>query len=196
MIAQFSQALAQGVLRGEEFNSVNENRRSCYSCAGCGEIRYARKDLKAMADNGKLTADKVVPALISQLGRCVMNMQQCLIRFHPLQPKLKTPLWPGLVVRTKTSGVTKTLSGVLNGIAGNIDTVATAAGALVAVGCLYRYFGDLASSAGSATAGLITAARNGVASCGSAAPGDADSNRQGACGGLSCATGGRGYPWY
>lgn len=28
----------------------------------------ARKDLKAMADDGKLTADKVVPALISQLG--------------------------------------------------------------------------------------------------------------------------------
>ncbi|MGI8161095.1 hypothetical protein ACR0Q7_14550 [Enterococcus faecalis] len=30
--------------------------------------------------------------------------------------------------------MTKTLSGVLNGLAGNIDTVATAAGALVAVG--------------------------------------------------------------
>ncbi len=28
----------------------------------------ARKDLKAMADDGQLTADKVVPALISQLG--------------------------------------------------------------------------------------------------------------------------------
>ncbi|HCO0725094.1 TPA: phage tail tape measure protein, partial [Escherichia coli] len=62
----------------------------------------------------------------------------------------------------EASGVTKTLSGVLNGIAGNIDTVATAAGALVAVG-VARYFGNMASSAGSATAGLITAARNEVA---------------------------------
>ncbi|WP_140433350.1 phage tail tape measure protein, partial [Escherichia coli] len=43
-----------------------------------------------------------------------------------------------------------------------IDTVATAAGALVAVG-VARYFGNMASSAGSATAGLITAARNEVA---------------------------------
>ncbi|HGB9706281.1 TPA: phage tail tape measure protein, partial [Escherichia coli] len=40
--------------------------------------------------------------------------------------------------------------------------VATAAGALVAVG-VARYFGNMASSAGSATAGLITAARNEVA---------------------------------
>ena len=58
--------------------------------------------------------------------------------------------------------MTKTLTGVLNGVADNIDTVATAAGALVAVG-VARYFGNMASSAGSATAGLITAARNEVA---------------------------------
>ncbi|STJ11780.1 phage-related minor tail protein [Escherichia coli] len=39
VITQFSQALAQGVLRGEEFNSVNESGESCYSCAGCGNGR-------------------------------------------------------------------------------------------------------------------------------------------------------------
>ncbi|MGI8161094.1 tape measure protein [Enterococcus faecalis] len=101
VITQFSQALAQGVLRGEEFNSVNESGDRVIRALAAG-MGVARKDLKAMADNGKLTADKVVPALISpSLGRCVMNMQQCLIRFHPLQPKLKTPLWPGLVVRTR-----------------------------------------------------------------------------------------------
>ncbi|UIU90498.1 phage tail tape measure protein [Escherichia coli] len=62
----------------------------------------------------------------------------------------------------EASGVTKTLSGVLNGVAGNIDNVATAAGALVAVG-VARYFGNMASGAVSATAGLVTAARNEVA---------------------------------
>ncbi|HGE5190619.1 TPA: phage tail tape measure protein, partial [Escherichia coli] len=44
----------------------------------------------------------------------------------------------------------------------NIDNVATAAGALVAVG-VARYFGNMASGAVSATAGLVTAARNEVA---------------------------------
>ncbi|HBA9944418.1 TPA: phage tail tape measure protein, partial [Escherichia coli] len=62
----------------------------------------------------------------------------------------------------EASGVTKTLTGVLNGVADNIDTVAAAAGALVAVG-VARYFGNMASSAGAATAGLITAVRNEVA---------------------------------
>ena len=60
------------------------------------------------------------------------------------------------------SGATKTLTGIMNGVANNIDTVATAAGALVAIG-VARYFGNMASSAGSATAGLITVARNEVA---------------------------------
>lgn len=62
----------------------------------------------------------------------------------------------------EASGVTKTLSGMLNGVAGNIDNVATAVGALVAVG-VARYFGNMASGAMSATAGLVTAARNEVA---------------------------------
>ncbi|EFC7940969.1 phage tail tape measure protein, partial [Escherichia coli] len=62
----------------------------------------------------------------------------------------------------EASGVTKTLSGVLNGVAGQIDNVATAVGALVAVG-VARYFGNMASGAMSATAGLVTAARNEVA---------------------------------
>ncbi len=56
----------------------------------------------------------------------------------------------------------KTLSGMLNGVAGQIDNVATAVGALVAVG-VARYFGNMASGAMSATAGLVTAARNEVA---------------------------------
>lgn len=67
VITQFSQALAQGVLRGEEFNSVNENGDRVIRALATG-MGVARKDLKAMADQGQLTSDKVVPALISQLG--------------------------------------------------------------------------------------------------------------------------------
>ncbi|EEU4672397.1 phage tail tape measure protein, partial [Escherichia coli] len=67
VITQFSQALAQGVLRGEEFNSVNESGDRIIRALAAG-MGVARKDLKAMADDGQLTADKVVPALISQLG--------------------------------------------------------------------------------------------------------------------------------
>lgn len=62
----------------------------------------------------------------------------------------------------EASGATRTLTGLLNGVAENIDTVATAAGVLVAVG-VSRYFGGMASGAYSATAGIINAAKSEVA---------------------------------
>ncbi|HFU8672911.1 TPA: phage tail tape measure protein, partial [Escherichia coli] len=153
--------LAQGVLRGEEFNSVNENGDRVIRALAAG-MGVARKDLKAMADNGKLTADKVVPALISQLGALRDEYAAMPDTVSSSATKVENAFMAWVGGANEASGVTKTLSGVLNGIAGNIDTVATAAGALVAVG-VARYFGNMASSAGSATAGLITAARNEVA---------------------------------
>ncbi|HII2288780.1 phage tail tape measure protein [Escherichia coli O88:H8] len=161
VITQFSQALAQGVLRGEEFNSVNENGDRVIRALAAG-MGVARNDLKAMADNGKLTADKVVPALISQLGALRDEYAAMPDTVSSSATKVENAFMAWVGGANEASGVTKTLSGVLNGIAGNIDTVATAAGALVAVG-VARYFGNMASSAGSATAGLITAARNEVA---------------------------------
>ncbi len=115
-----------------------------------------------MVGNGKLTADKVVPALISQLGALRDEYAAMPDTVSSSATKVENAFMAWVGGANEASGVTKTLSGVLNGIAGNIDTVATAAGALVAVG-VARYFGNMASSAGSATAGLITAARNEVA---------------------------------
>lgn len=161
VITQFSQVLAQGVLRGEEFNAVNESGDRVIRALAAG-MGVARKDLKAMADDGKLTADKVVPALISQLGALRDEYAAMPDTVSSSATKVENAFMAWVGGANEASGVTKTLSGVLNGIAGNIDTVATAAGALVAVG-VARYFGNMASSAGSATAGLITAARNEVA---------------------------------
>ncbi|MQK94531.1 phage tail tape measure protein [Escherichia coli] len=161
VITQFSQALAQGVLGGEEFNAVNESGDRVIRALAAG-MGVARKDLKAMADDGKLTADKVVPALISQLGALRDEYAAMPDTVSSSATKVENAFMAWVGGANEASGVTKTLSGVLNGIAGNIDTVATAAGALVAVG-VARYFGNMASSAGSATAGLITAARNEVA---------------------------------
>lgn len=161
VITQFSQALAQGVLRGEEFNSVNESGDRVIRALAAG-MGVARKDLKAMADNGKLTADKVVPALISQLGALRDEYAAMPDTVSSSATKVENAFMAWVGGANEASGVTKTLTGVLNGVADNIDTVAAAAGALVAVG-VARYFGNMASSAGSATAGLITAARNEVA---------------------------------
>ncbi|WP_440863207.1 phage tail tape measure protein [Symbiopectobacterium purcellii] len=161
VITQFSQALAQGVLRGEEFNSVNENGDRVIRALAAG-MGVARKDLKAMADDGKLTADKVVPALISQLGAMQKEFEAMPATVGGSVTKVQNAFqqWVGGV--NQTSGVTATLSGTLDKLAGNIDDVATAAGALVAVGAA-RYFGNMANGAYSATAGIISAAKSEVA---------------------------------
>ncbi|EIO67117.1 exopolyphosphatase [Escherichia coli TW11039] len=161
VITQFSQALAQGVLRGEEFNSVNESGDRIVRALAAG-MGVARKDLKAMADDGQLTADKVVPALISQLEVLRDEYAAMPETVSSSITKVENAFMAWVGGANEASGVTKTLSGMLNGVAGQIDNVATAVGALVAVG-VARYFGNMASGAMSATAGLVTAARNEVA---------------------------------
>ncbi|MEB7742270.1 phage tail tape measure protein [Escherichia coli] len=161
VITQFSQALAQGVLRGEEFNAVNENGDRVIRALAAG-MGVARKDLKKMADDGKLTADKVVPALISQLGALRDEYAAMPDTVASSATKVENAFMAWVGGANEASGATKTLTGILNGVAGHIDTVATAAGVLVSIG-VARYLGNMASAAGSATAGLITAARNEVA---------------------------------
>ena len=161
VITQFSQALAQGVLRGEEFNSVNESGDRVIRALASG-MGVARKDLKAMADDGKLTADKVVPALISQLGALRDEYAAIPDTVSSSATKVENAFMAWVGGANEASGATKTLSGVLNGIAGNIDTVATAAGVLVAVG-VARYFGDMAAGVGKATTELMAAKSGAVA---------------------------------
>lgn len=61
----------------------------------------ARKDLKAMADAGQLTADKVVPALISQLGSLREEYNAMPQTVSAATTKLKTPLWHGSAAQMK-----------------------------------------------------------------------------------------------
>ncbi len=161
VITQFSQALAQGVLRGEEFNSVNENGDRVIRALASG-MGVARKDLKAMADAGQLTADKVVPALISQLGLLREEYNAMPQTVSAATTKIENAFMAWVGGANEASGVSRTLTGALNGIADNIDEVATAAGVLVAVGAA-RWFGDITSGAFSATSGLLNAAKSEIA---------------------------------
>ncbi|CAI0728770.1 Phage-related minor tail protein [Serratia proteamaculans] len=62
---QLSQALASGVLRGEEFNSISENG-SRLAVALADSLGVTQGELRAMAAQGKLTTDVVVKGLLTQ----------------------------------------------------------------------------------------------------------------------------------
>jgi len=161
VITQFSQALAQGVLRGEEFNSVNENGDRVIRALAAG-MGVARKDLKAMADQGMLTADKVVPALISQLGTMRGEFEAMPQTVSAATTKVENAFMAWVGGANEATGATSTLVAVLNTVSDNIDTVATAAGALAAIGGA-RYLGGMFGDLGNQTAQLIDARKNEIA---------------------------------
>ncbi|HIB9044204.1 TPA: phage tail tape measure protein [Citrobacter braakii] len=161
VITQFSQALAQGVLRGEEFNSVNENGDRVIRALAAG-MGVARKDLKAMADQGMLTADKVVPALISQLGTMRGEFEAMPQTVSAATTKVENAFMAWVGGANEATGATSTLVAVLNTVSDNIDTVATAAGVLAAIGGA-RYLGGMFGDLGNQTAQLIDARKNEIA---------------------------------
>ncbi len=111
-----------------------------------------------MADQGQLTIDKVVPALISQLGKLRNEYGELPQTVSSSATKVENAFMQWVGGANEASGATNTLTGLLDGVANNIDQVATAAGALVAVGAA-RYLGNMALGASSATAGIINAAK-------------------------------------
>lgn len=180
VITQFSQALAQGVLRGEEFNAVNEAGDRVIRALAAG-MGVARKDLKSMADQGQLTIDKVVPALMSQLGSLqgefasmpqtvsgslqkVTNSFMAWVGGVNQATGATDALSGGLdnVAQTLDSFTSSAVSGALSEVADNMSTITTVAGALVGVG-LARYLSGVVTSATSATGALISAAKSEVA---------------------------------
>lgn len=180
VITQFSQALAQGVLRGEEFNAVNEAGDRVIRALAAG-MGVARKDLKSMADHGQLTIDKVVPALMSQLGSLqgefasmpqtvsgslqkVTNSFMAWVGGVNQATGATDALSGGLdgVAQTLDSFTSSAVSGALSDVADNMSTITTVAGALVGVG-LARYLSGVVTSATSATGALISAAKSEVA---------------------------------
>ena len=74
-LLQFGQALSAGVLRGEEFNSVVENSpRLAKALADGLNVPIGR--LRKLAEEGRLTADVVVNALMSQKDKLAAEYAQ------------------------------------------------------------------------------------------------------------------------
>ncbi|HCR1863459.1 TPA: phage tail tape measure protein [Enterobacter hormaechei subsp. steigerwaltii] len=155
VITQLSQALAQGVLRGEEFNSVNENGDRIIRALAAG-MGVARKDLKAMADQGLLTIDKVVPAITSQLQAMQGEFEAMPKTVSGSFQKVENSFMQWVGGANDAYGASATLAGGLESLADNIDTVATAAGVLTAVG-VSRYFGNWTQQLKTQTEQLIAA---------------------------------------
>ena len=123
---QLSQALAKGVLRGQDFNSVSQSggRAMVALADGMGVTTGA---LKAMADGGLLTTDKLVSVLIGQLGKLREEYKQMPSTVSGSMQVLNNAFqaWMGGV--DSSTGSTQALSKAIVFVADNMDNLSATA---------------------------------------------------------------------
>jgi tape measure domain-containing protein len=121
-LLQFGQALASGVLRGEEFNSVVENSpRLAQALADGLNVPIGR--LRKLAEEGRLTADVVVNALMSQKDKLAAEYAQLPQTVSQASSACATPSGSGSARVDESTGFTKKLAEALTWLATNLDTV-------------------------------------------------------------------------
>ncbi|MCM7775020.1 phage tail tape measure protein [Enterobacter asburiae] len=153
VITQLSQALGSGVLRGEEFNSIMENGGRLAKLLADG-LGTTVGGLRNMANNGELTTDKIVPLLTNvEILRKEFDTLPASVSGSAQKVQNAFLAWVGGA--NDAVGASSTLSGVLDGLANNIDDVANTAGILVGVG-LARYFGNMVGSIAQSTRAVLS----------------------------------------
>ncbi|PHM22297.1 tape measure protein [Xenorhabdus ehlersii] len=130
VLVQFSQAMSSGVLRGEEFNAMAENGSRIIQALADG-MGVARTKLKGMADNGLLTMEKVIPALLSQLEKLKTEGGSMGATVEKSLTRVQNAFMQWVGGANEATGTTRVLAGTLDYLSKNINDVA-AAGMVVA----------------------------------------------------------------
>jgi len=130
VIRQMSQALASGVLRGDEFNSLMENgSRVAYALAAGMNTNVGA--LRKMAEEGKLTSATVINALMSQADAIDSEFNRIQLTVSDAIQNVKTQFGQYVKAVDSGSGATAALASGINGLAGDLPVVI---GGLVTLG--------------------------------------------------------------
>ncbi|MDH0199958.1 tape measure protein [Comamonas aquatica] len=159
-LLQFGQALASGVLRGEEFNSVVENSpRLAKALADGLNVPIGR--LRKLAEEGRLTADVVVNALMSQKDKLAAEYAQLPVTVSQAFTRLSNVFGQWISKLDESTGFTKKLAEALTWLSENLDTVMKWLGRIAEVGLavlVYRLIPALIIAWQTAGAAAVTAA--------------------------------------
>lgn len=175
-ITQLAQAFASGALRGDEFNSVNEAAPRLMQALADG-LGVARGELRAMAEQGKLTTEVVLGALESQRDAIQRDFEQLPDTIGRATQKLANEWQVFIGELNQTTGATEAVAGGLSMIADNLDeiaSVAATAGEVLVTGLAIKAAASLrefvASAAASATGTkALSTAVSGLAAAGQGA---------------------------
>ncbi len=159
-LLQFGQALAAGVLRGEEFNSVVENSpRLAQALADGLNVPIGR--LRKLAEEGRLTADVVVQALLSQKDKLAAEYASMPATVSQSIERVRNAFGQWVQKMDESTGMTKKLSEALTWLAQNMDTVMKWLTVIKDVGLavlIYRFLPALVTAWQTAGAAAVLAA--------------------------------------
>lgn len=149
-VLQFAQALASGVLQGDEFRSLAEAAPAFLDALAEG-LGKPRSELKALGEQGKLTSDQIVIGL----ARALPKLRETAAAIPPTIgggfTVLNNAISEFVGRAAQTSGVARAIADVLKLAADNAGVLVTAFGALAGAAVLVG-LGSLAS----ALAGVVT----------------------------------------
>lgn len=123
-IQQFSQALGSGVLRGEEFNTMAESSPRLLRALADG-LNVNVGALRAMAAEGKLTADVIANSLIGQLPKLTAEADQLPDTWAGAMTRLRNELQGVLADLDKMSGASEKIVNLVNALSGAVGSIRT-----------------------------------------------------------------------
>ena len=161
-IVQLSQGLQSGVLRGDEFRSVSEQAPRLLK-AMADSLRVDTGELRAMAAQGKLTADIVTKAIYDSSDAIDKEFNKTTATFSQQLAMANNNLVKFAGTSSSVSSATQLMGATLIGLSENMDTVATVAGVLAAVLVGKVITAYAATAAASVQAALAAAQEAGAA---------------------------------
>ncbi len=145
-ITQFNQAMASGVLRGEEFNSVSEQAPKILDILG-QSLGKTRGELREMAKEGKLTSDVVLLGILEGAKGVNAEFAQMGLTVGGATQVLRNNLVAAVGDLDKATGASSALAAVITAVAESLkgatdfvirnkDEIKAWAAAISAVGIL------------------------------------------------------------
>ena len=125
-LVQFGQALASGVLRGEEFNSISEQAPGLLKAIATG-LGVNIGELRAMANQGKLTADVVIKSLDKAKGSVDNLFSKTDFTIAQSFTQLNNATIKFVGEAGKANGAASLLSSTIYSLSQNLGTIANVA---------------------------------------------------------------------
>lgn len=153
-IQQFNQALAAGALRGDELNSVLEGAPPLARLIA-KEFGVSVGQLKALGEEGKLTADRVLQAILKGSAEIEAQFARTNPTISQSFQNLDTAITRYIGQADQAGGASSKIAGGINAMAENMDVVAPIAVSLGAALAATFVGGPIAGGVAGITTALV-----------------------------------------